>query len=48
VGFSKTPKTPKMKFGMERSSKMMVVCTWGVGLRVDIGEVKEVISQGVQ
>jgi hypothetical protein len=43
--FSKTINSPKMKFGMERSSKMKVVCTLGVaGLRVDIGEVTEVIS----
>jgi hypothetical protein len=33
-----------MKFGIEISSKMKVVYTWGSGLRVDIGEVTEVIS----
>jgi hypothetical protein len=47
VGFSKKNKIPQMvKFGIERSSKMKVVCTWGwrFGLRVDIGEVTEVIS----
>jgi hypothetical protein len=46
MGFSKKPNTPKMKFGMERSSKMKVVCTWGFSLIVDIGEVIEVISLG--
>jgi hypothetical protein len=39
MGLSKKPNTPKMKFGMERSSKMKVVCTWGFSLIVDIGEV---------
>jgi hypothetical protein len=33
-----------MKFGMKRSSKMKLVCTWGVGLRVDVGEVNKVVS----
>jgi hypothetical protein len=46
MGFSKKPNTPKMKFGMEISSKMKVVCTWGFSLIVDIGEVTEVIKLG--
>jgi hypothetical protein len=33
-----------MKFGMERSLKMKVVCTWGFDLKVDFDEVMEVTS----
>jgi hypothetical protein len=33
-----------MKFRMERSLKMKVVCTWGFDLKVDFDEVIEVTS----
>jgi uncharacterized protein (UPF0128 family) len=33
-----------MKFRVERSLKMKVVCTWGFDLRVDFDEVMEVAS----
>jgi hypothetical protein len=42
--FFKTPTSPKMKFGMESSLKMKVVCTWGFDLKVDFDEVMEVTS----
>jgi hypothetical protein len=34
-----------MKFGMERSLKMKLVCTWGFDLKVDFDEVMEVTSR---
>jgi hypothetical protein len=50
VGFSKNPKTPQMKFGIESREIIknegglhLGVWSW-FGLRVDIGEVTEVIS----
>jgi hypothetical protein len=46
--FSKPPNPPNMKFGMERSLKMKVVCTWGFDLKVDFDEVMEVTSLGVE
>jgi hypothetical protein len=41
------PNPPKIKFGMEISLKMKVVCTWGFDLKVDFDEVMEVTSKGV-
>jgi uncharacterized protein (UPF0128 family) len=42
--FQNPPNPPKMKFGMERSLKIKVVCTWGFDLKVDFDEVMEVTS----
>jgi hypothetical protein len=36
-----------MKFGMERSLKMKVVCTWRFDLKVDFDHVMQVTSEGV-
>jgi hypothetical protein len=44
TGFSKPSNSPKMKFRMERSLKLKVVCTWGFDLKVDFDEVMEVTS----
>jgi hypothetical protein len=43
-GVFKKPQTPQMKFGIERSLKMKVVCTWGFDLKVDFDEVIKVTS----
>jgi hypothetical protein len=46
MGFSKKKtKTPKNEVqDREIIKKMKVVCTWRFGLRLDIGEVADVIS----